>query len=392
MALTSIKSAIYFIQDPAISDEALLIGVHNSPSEAFTAVKSHAANQISRNWEWGATSETTTRTTFEVLDQNDTIKLKYELHSVIDDGSGTYQKAQDLAATDGFETIPTPNPDVEEKLPTAIGGDASSLLPAGRGDYPTPAPDAMKADEPLEAPGTPEAAKTHNHQDEPVTPEEQTPSNYGLYLSFGNDVAKKESHLLNFFTSLGEAESDMKMFAGGQLGALNKDKRVADCTFYGKAIEIRNHSNASILRYEIRDGRLLDGQFITDEDWLSGKRVGEKISTSGPGPLQVTQQGVHEESIPSNKRKREPDEEIQETRNIENNDTEVFCICRKSTDDEIYVGCDNEACPNNGWLHLACLGLKREPTSKTWQCPDCRKQPAQKKSKATGRSLKRRKH
>jgi flagellar biosynthesis GTPase FlhF len=35
------------------------------------------------------------------------------------------------------------------------------------------------------------------------------------------------------------------------------------------------------------------------------------------------------------------------------------------------VGCDDEDCPNGGWMHLSCLGLEKAPAG-TWYCPDCK--------------------
>ena len=53
--------------------------------------------------------------------------------------------------------------------------------------------------------------------------------------------------------------------------------------------------------------------------------------------------------------------------------TEVYCYCQGPEEGQM-VGCDNTQCKYQ-WFHLACLGLKSEPKSKHWYCPDCRQLP-----------------
>lgn len=50
--------------------------------------------------------------------------------------------------------------------------------------------------------------------------------------------------------------------------------------------------------------------------------------------------------------------------------TVVYCYCRGPEEGRM-VGCDNSKCKYE-WFHLTCLGLKVEPKSKHWYCPDCR--------------------
>ena len=35
-----------------------------------------------------------------------------------------------------------------------------------------------------------------------------------------------------------------------------------------------------------------------------------------------------------------------------------------------WVGCDDEDCPNGGWMHLSCAGLKAVPKGE-WFCAAC---------------------
>ena len=53
--------------------------------------------------------------------------------------------------------------------------------------------------------------------------------------------------------------------------------------------------------------------------------------------------------------------------------SQTFCYC-EGPDEGQMVGCDNPDCQYQ-WFHLECLGLKSEPKSKHWYCPDCRKYP-----------------
>ena len=47
------------------------------------------------------------------------------------------------------------------------------------------------------------------------------------------------------------------------------------------------------------------------------------------------------------------------------------CHCGRP-DRNPMVGCDNVACPH-GWFHWACVGLTKEPRTKEWFCPPCKK-------------------
>ena len=50
-----------------------------------------------------------------------------------------------------------------------------------------------------------------------------------------------------------------------------------------------------------------------------------------------------------------------------------YCYCH-GPDEGDMVGCDNPSCLYQ-WFHFDCLGLKSQPKSKKWFCPECRKLP-----------------
>ena len=50
---------------------------------------------------------------------------------------------------------------------------------------------------------------------------------------------------------------------------------------------------------------------------------------------------------------------------------QTYCYCHGPEEGNM-VGCDNSTCAYQ-WFHLDCLGLKSEPKSQHWYCPDCRK-------------------
>ena len=52
---------------------------------------------------------------------------------------------------------------------------------------------------------------------------------------------------------------------------------------------------------------------------------------------------------------------------------QTYCYCH-GPEEGNRVGCDNSTCACE-WFHLDCLGLKSEPKSQNWYCPDCRKLP-----------------
>uniref|UniRef100_A0A1X7VIP4 PHD-type domain-containing protein n=1 Tax=Amphimedon queenslandica TaxID=400682 RepID=A0A1X7VIP4_AMPQE len=53
-----------------------------------------------------------------------------------------------------------------------------------------------------------------------------------------------------------------------------------------------------------------------------------------------------------------------------------YCCC-DGPEEGSMVGCNNPSCVYQWFhLHVDCLGLESEPTSKHWYCPDCRNLPA----------------
>lgn len=62
------------------------------------------------------------------------------------------------------------------------------------------------------------------------------------------------------------------------------------------------------------------------------------------------------------------------------NEEYTYCYCKEELGGEM-VHCDNDVCHYGEWFHLSCLGLKKVPRSKTWHCPDCRKELKNKKTK-----------
>ena len=49
-----------------------------------------------------------------------------------------------------------------------------------------------------------------------------------------------------------------------------------------------------------------------------------------------------------------------------------YCTCGRSSDDEEYIGCENDNCRVQ-WYHLSCVGLKVPPKGE-WFCAECRAQ------------------
>ena len=50
-----------------------------------------------------------------------------------------------------------------------------------------------------------------------------------------------------------------------------------------------------------------------------------------------------------------------------------YCYCKEERGGEM-IHCDNDNCPYGEWFHLSCLRLKKAPRTKTWHCPQCRKE------------------
>ena len=56
---------------------------------------------------------------------------------------------------------------------------------------------------------------------------------------------------------------------------------------------------------------------------------------------------------------------------IDGRDTHHYC--KEEIGGEM-VHYDNDECPYGEWFHLSCLFLKKAPRTKTWYCPECRKE------------------
>jgi hypothetical protein len=73
----------------------------------------------------------------------------------------------------------------------------------------------------------------------------------------------------------------------------------------------------------------------------------------------------------------EPDTNAEGTKvNGADDPNALFCRCRQRDDGSHMFACDGEACPNNGWAHMACFPeMKEEPEDddgeSKWYCPDC---------------------
>lgn len=78
------------------------------------------------------------------------------------------------------------------------------------------------------------------------------------------------------------------------------------------------------------------------------------------------------------------DEEMTGVGHAEEGDEEAddtkYCFCQRVSFGDM-VACDNDNCKYQ-WFHWECVGIKEEPVG-DWLCPDCRKQPKNKISKAS---------
>ena len=55
--------------------------------------------------------------------------------------------------------------------------------------------------------------------------------------------------------------------------------------------------------------------------------------------------------------------QVQPTLPVDQNNNDLFCICRGRDDGRKMIMCDNENC-NFIWFHTACINLKRVPKGK----------------------------
>ncbi|KAH3777905.1 hypothetical protein DPMN_179353 [Dreissena polymorpha] len=66
--------------------------------------------------------------------------------------------------------------------------------------------------------------------------------------------------------------------------------------------------------------------------------------------------------------------------NTSGDEEEKWCYCDQVESGEM-IACDNENC-KIVWFHFACLKMDKPPKSIKWYCPDCRKLPEFKRSRA----------
>ncbi|KAJ4298077.1 hypothetical protein N0V90_005976 [Kalmusia sp. IMI 367209] len=64
----------------------------------------------------------------------------------------------------------------------------------------------------------------------------------------------------------------------------------------------------------------------------------------------------------------------------------VYCRCKQPDGDgRMLVQCEAPRCPNNGWVHLGCMGMTEAPPDNgaEWHCADCEPKSNKKKGRAS---------
>jgi len=378
------KFAVYRYFDPSDLTDSIVLQVYESKDEAREYMSSLVDIESLKHPEWAdlklARKETEHET--EVYTMEDRVlRLKLEIFDVIEHVDGRLTKVHGRAASVGFERSPS----------TSAGDDAPM-----RNDLDI----TMAADDINNMSSTsskPEANPPPIRHPVVVDQSKNGTKQYGLYVC-PDPSQPNTAYLIMSSVSLGEIESYTKVAAAALLKKLNTNmtKVVATCSIHEKGINILKAKRA-VVRYEIVEGRMVNGMFVNEADWVvaKGRRVRVKPELvayepdlQGKIPRMVTLNAVHGSAVNADNANATPKPKTPARRKPaivvltpaqpipapgKVNSPKIYCVCRMPDDGRELIACESGAddCPYNGWFHLACQNITAVPEGEWW-CPLCR--------------------